>query len=261
MKYSVRGAGTPVLFLHGLPTSGRLWDYVVPRLQNHFSCVVVDLPGAGESPPFPDGAFTLEHYAEDLEGLRRELDIPRWHIVGHDAGSASAIHYVDCYSERVGRMVLCSPPVLPEHTIPWFFRLLRNPGLGEILAPFVTSYLLPAGLKMAVRHNRPGLSEIIQAFCRPYAGRTGAQRFLRLLRWGDPAQVLGPTAALLPQIGIPTLVLSGLHDGAVPSRFATRAAGLIPNAQLDLLDCGHLIPLECPEILSSHLLSFLAEPS
>ncbi len=257
MKYTVRGTGPAVLLLHGLPTSGRLWDFVVPRLEGDFTCVVVDLPGAGESPAFADGSLDPECYAAGLEALRTQLNIPRWHLVGHDAGSAIAVHYAARFPERVERIVLCSPPLFPEHKIPWFFRLLRTRGLGEALAPLVTSALLPAGIKWAIGRDDPAMPAIVQAFCQPFKGSAGARRLLHILRWGEPAQVLGKTAALLPSLTAPALILSGLHDGSVPTQFAIRAAALIPNAELQLLDCGHFIPLQCPEVLCDYVTPFL----
>lgn len=257
MKHTRRGTGPAILFLHGLPTSGRLWDYVMPELEKNFACVVVDLPGAGESPPFEDGSLDPARYAQELEALREQLEIPSWHIAGHDAGSAIAVHYTARFRAHVERLVLCSPPIFPEHKIPWFFRFLRTPVLGDALAPLVTSFLLPVGIKMAIRRDDPAMPGIIQAFRQPFRGWAGARQFLHILRWGDPAQVLGKTAALLPGITAPTLILSGRLDGAVPASFATRAAKLIPDAQLELMDCGHFLPLECPEVLCKHLVAFL----
>ncbi len=256
MKYTVCGTGPAVLLLHGLPTSGRLWDYVVPLLEKHFMCVVVDLPGAGESAPFVDGSLDPERYVEELEALRVQVNIPRWHIVGHDAGSAIAVHYAARFPEHVGHLTLCSPPIFPEHKIPWFFRILRTPALGEALAPLVTSVILPVGIKLAIGRDDPAMPAIIQAFQQPFKGAAGARQFLHILRWGDPAQVLGKTAARLPGLTTPTLILSGTHDGAVPTQFAIRAARLIPNAELHLLDCGHFIPLQCPEVLGDYIRAF-----
>ncbi len=257
MKYYLRGTGPAVLLLHGLPTSGRLWDLVVPKLQDTFTCVVVDLPGAGESPPFADGSLDPDRFAEELEKLRAEISIPAWTVVGHDAGAAIAVHYAANYLDHVNRFVLCSPPIFPEHQIPWFFRLLRTPVLGDTLAPVVTSLFLPTGIRMAIRRSDPAFTDIVQAFCQPFRGYTGARQFLHILRWGDPVQVLSKTAALLPKISVPALVLSGTHDGAVPTKFATRAAQLLPHSELYLLDCGHFIPLECPDLFCEYLCRFL----
>ncbi len=262
MKFYVRGAGPAVIFLHGLPTSGRLWDYVVPVLQTKFTCIVVDLPGAGESPPLArtlhgGDDHDLDRYAQELEALRERLGIASWHVVGHDAGSTIAVHYAAQFGERMNKLVLCSPPIFPEHKVPPFFRFLRTPVVGDLLGPLATVLLWRVGMPRAIgRHDRR-TRQIVKAFSRPYSGYKGARRFVRLLRWGNPQEVLGRTAALLPKITAPTLILHGNSDGAIPVSFATRAAAIIPRAEMHLMKCGHFLSLSCPEVLCEHLLAFL----
>lgn len=258
MKFSVRGAGPALLLLHGIPTSSRLWDLLVPLVDRRFTCVIVDLPGLGESPPLDDGSLDPSRYAGELDALRQRLALPHWHVMGHDAGSTVAVHYAAQFRSRVNRLALCSPPIFPEFRVPWFFRPLRAPLLGEMLAPLFTNAVLPLGLRSKIDRRTPARAEIVRAFCRPFAGIAGARQFVHLIRWGDPAEVLGRTAALLPAIDAPTLILHGRHDGAIPAGFALRAAALLPHAEARLLDAGHFLPLDCPETLCAHLLPFFA---
>ncbi len=257
MRYELHGSGPAVLFLHGIPTCGRLWDYVVPALQHQFTCVVVDLPGMGESPPLPDGSLDPARYAQELERLRERLSIPSWHVVGHDAGSTIAVHYAAQFSERLDRLVLCSPPTFPEFRVPWFFRLIRTPLLGDCLAPLVTLLLWRIGLPSTIEPHGSSTAAMIRAFHHPFRGCRGVRRFVRLLRWGDPARVLAGTAALLPQIVAPTLVLHGKKDRSIPTSFAIRAAAIIPDAELHLIDCRHFLPLNRPERVCEYLVAFL----
>jgi pimeloyl-ACP methyl ester carboxylesterase len=259
MKYRVQGTGPNVLFVHGIPTSGRLWDYVISELQSSFTCIVVDLPGLGESVPLPDKSLDPVRYAQELEILREQLELPSWHIVGHDAGSAIAVHYASLFSTRVDRLVLCSPPIFPEFKIPWIFRPVRIALLGDGLAPLILALLWHGGIQWAIGSHNASLTQIIQAFRYPFSGRSGRRHFVHLLRWGDPAQVLARTAALLPDLSVPTLICHGKQDNAIPLDFAYRASKIIPNAKLCLMDCGHFLPLSCPEILYKHLFSFLTK--
>jgi pimeloyl-ACP methyl ester carboxylesterase len=256
MKFQLRGKGPAVLLLHGIPTCGRLWDPVVEILRHHFTCVIVDLPGMGESAALADRSPDPSQYANEIECLRRELSIPVWHVVGHDAGSAIAVHYSAGFPDCVKKLVLCSPPIFPELRPPLVFRLLRAPLVGDILAPLVMPMIWRIGLPASVERRDEQTNEILAAFRRPFVGAGGTSRFVQLLRWGDPVQVLSRTAGLLPTIGAPTLVIHGRHDHTIPVSFATRAAALIPNANVLLLDSGHFLPLNCPVILSHHLVRF-----
>ncbi|HTC40912.1 MAG TPA: alpha/beta fold hydrolase, partial [Candidatus Acidoferrales bacterium] len=67
-----RGAGYPVLFIHGMPTSGQLWTRIIEKLRGQFTCFAVDLPGLGRSPQIPYGPKQLEALADRIEQLRVE---------------------------------------------------------------------------------------------------------------------------------------------------------------------------------------------
>lgn len=259
MNYHVRGSGSPVLFLHGIPTSGRLWDHAVAQLQGSFSCVVVDLPGFGDSPPLPEGSRGPDDYAAELDKLREQLGIASWHVIGHDAGATVAVHYAAKFSHRTNRLVLCSSPIFPDLRVPWLFRLVRRPVLGELLAPLVCWLLLPMALRSLIAESAGANQEIVRALRRPFAGFRGPGRLLRIVRWGDPKVVLARTAALLSQIAAPTLVVHSRNDRTIPLDFALRAVEIIPKAEPSVMDCGHFMPLNCPELFSSALAEFLGE--
>jgi pimeloyl-ACP methyl ester carboxylesterase len=87
-----RGAGHPVLFLHGIPTSSRLWGDVTERMSGQFNCIAVDLPGLGRTPGSSHGFRDLVALATRLDKIRIQCDVERWHVVGHDAGCAIAAH-------------------------------------------------------------------------------------------------------------------------------------------------------------------------
>ena len=246
-----------MLFLHGYPTSGRLWDLVVERLACRFTCIAVDLPGLGGSPPLP-GPPDPARMAQEVELLRADLALPSWCVVGHDAGAVVAVHYTVHHPERVARLALLSPPLFPELRPPWIFRLLRMRGIGNVAAPLVVLALWKGGLRSMLDRPTPAFDGILEDFRRPFRGRSGARRLLWLVRWGDPEEVLGQTAALLPRITLPTLVLQGRRDSAVPQSFAQRAAAAIPGARAVYLDAGHFLPLDAPEDLCGELAPFLA---
>lgn len=259
LRFSRQGTGPAVLFLHGIPTSRHIWDRVVRKLQQDFTCITVDLPGFGESPPLEKGLLDQEHYAQELEILREQLSISSWYVVGHDAGSTIAVHYATQFSERVQKLVLCSPPIFPEFQVPRVFRLIRIPVLGDCLAPPATALMWSLGIPWLIGRRDRAITNIVQTFRRPFKGFRGVRRFVHLMRWGNPAQVLAKTAALLPKISMPTLILHGAKDNAIPVYFSIRAQAIIPRAELHLLDYGHFLPLSCPEVLCDYILPFLRE--
>jgi pimeloyl-ACP methyl ester carboxylesterase len=132
-----RGSGYPVLFIHGIPTSNQIWTGVIDRLSPSFNCLAIDLPGLGRTPKYSQRLGDLQGLAGHIEQLRITHNIDKWHVVGHDAGCAIAVHYAHQFQHRVGRLALLSPALFPELKPFYLFRLLRKPVLGEILAPAV----------------------------------------------------------------------------------------------------------------------------
>jgi pimeloyl-ACP methyl ester carboxylesterase len=76
--------------------------------------------------------------AGQIEEIRIQQGIEKWHVVGHDAGSAVAVHHASRFSERVDHLVLLSPAVFSELKPFPILRLLRVPVIGELVAPLVS---------------------------------------------------------------------------------------------------------------------------
>ncbi|MFZ0273336.1 MAG: alpha/beta hydrolase [Acidobacteriaceae bacterium] len=253
------GSGDPVLFLHGLPTSCHLWDRVIECMCGHFNCIAVDLPGLGRTPPLAGGLRQLDAVAASIETLRIECGIEKWHIVGHDAGCAIGVEYAHRYSRHVGCLALLTPSIFPDLKPFSLFEILRKPIIGEVMAPAINLLFWKLIMRLALEEDantRQERDEVVRDFHAPFHGLTGAWRLMSLLRWGDPAQVLGSMPKQLSELLAPTLIFHGKRDGAVPAAFAARAASLIPESELILLDAGHFLPVNESAVISRELLRF-----
>jgi pimeloyl-ACP methyl ester carboxylesterase len=251
-----RGSGYPVLFIHGIPTSGQLWSGVVQKMRGSFTCLAVDLPGLGKTPKVYEGLRQLESLAEKIEQIRVENNIEKWHVVGHDAGSAIAVHYAHRFQERVDRLALLSPALFPELKPFPLFRIIRSPVIGELVAPVVNAIFWNVAMRYALEAQHSELSDTVKDFHAPFSGPLGAWRLMSILRWGDPAEVLASIPAMLPQLTAPTLIFQSSRDKAVPERFAQRACALIPQSKVIMVDSGHFIPLNNPDVVATELLHF-----
>ena len=85
-----RGAGEPVVFLHGFPTSGHLWTDVVPLVPAGHRVVVLDLLGYGRSDRPQSRSVSLRAHAERVIELFDTLGINYACVVGHDIGGGIA---------------------------------------------------------------------------------------------------------------------------------------------------------------------------
>ena len=252
-----RGCGYPVLFVHGIPTSCALWNGVIGRLSGQFQCIALDLPGLGRSANTPHGFRNFDQLAAGIEDIRIEHRIEKWHMVGHDAGCAIAVHYAHRFQHRVGRLALLSPSMFPELKPFSLFEVLRKPVLGELLAPAINLLFWNVAMRLALSGSRDR-SDMVKKFQSPFRGLPGSWRLMSLLRWGHPAEVLASIPKLLPEILTPTLVFHGSKDPAVPEAFARRACELMPNSELVLLDSGHFLPANEPAAVAQALARFFA---
>ncbi len=105
MAYYEVGAGDPILFLHGNPTSSYLWRNVIPHVQHLGRCIAPDMIGMGDSDPLPDsgpGTYTFlthrEYLFEMFEALGIEGNVT---FVIHDWGSAMGFSWAQQNPGRV----------------------------------------------------------------------------------------------------------------------------------------------------------------
>jgi pimeloyl-ACP methyl ester carboxylesterase len=250
------GSGYPVLFIHGMPTSSRLWSGIIDKLRDTFTCFAVDLPGLGRTPKIPYSPKQLEILAELIEQIRVQRGIEKWHVVGHDAGSAVAVHYAYRYQDRVDHLVLLAPAMFPELKPFHLFRFIRVPVVGELLAPIVSAIFWKAAMRIAQETGRPESTKAVKDFRAPFSGLRGSWRLMSVLRYGDPSVLLAAVPEMLPHLKVPTLIFHGAQDTAVPQLFSQRASVLIPKSKVLVVDSGHFIPLCNPEMVASELRRF-----
>ncbi|MBV8166475.1 MAG: prolyl aminopeptidase [Alphaproteobacteria bacterium] len=119
--------GTPVLFLHGGPGAGaspthrRFFDPAFYRI------VVFDQRGSGRSTPLGELADnTTRHLVEDIERLRRLLEIDAWLVFGGSWGSTLALAYGEAHPERCLGFILRGIFLCRQNEIDWFLYGMRT---------------------------------------------------------------------------------------------------------------------------------------
>ncbi len=136
MHYVEEGAGDPVLFLHGNPTSSYLWRNVIPHVSPLARCIAPDLIGMGKSDK-PDIEYRFVDHSKYVEGFIEALGLRNITFVIHDWGSALGFHYARRHEENVKGLAFMEAIVRP---FTWdefpeegrqIFQSFRTPGVGE----------------------------------------------------------------------------------------------------------------------------------
>ncbi len=108
--YTEFGKGDPLLILHGGP--GASHDYFLPYLlplARTNRLIFIDERGSGRSGKIEDPAgYTVENMVEDVEAIRKELNLRKINLLGHSYGGVLAQAYALKYQENLSHLILCS---------------------------------------------------------------------------------------------------------------------------------------------------------
>ena len=136
MHYVDEGAGDPILFLHGNPTSSYLWRNIIPHLTSHGRCIAPDLIGMGKSDK-PDIDYRFFDHARYVDGFIEALGLRNITLVIHDWGSALGFYHAMRHTENIKGIAFMEALLMP--TPSWdvmdeqsrqLFQAFRTPDVG-----------------------------------------------------------------------------------------------------------------------------------
>lgn len=240
-----RGAGNPVVFLHGFATSGHLWNDVVPLMPPGHRLVVLDLLGYGRSDRPGNRTVDIRAHAARVVELLDELRIDSACIVGHGLGGGIAQSLAVRHADRVSHLCLIDSVAFDR----WPGRRLR---LARALLPMIG--LLPArpvvaALRRSLARGYADAGRVVRSidiYVRPFAdeaGRGALAAHLRAMQSDETADL----ATRLSGITVPTAIVWGRHDNVVPLEVGRQLQSAVPGASLTILDdARHFAPEEAP---------------
>src|SRR5262249_21556155 len=119
MAYVERGAGDPIVLLHGNPTSSYIWRNVIPYLNTLGRCIAPDLIGMGDSAKLPDSgpsSYTFVEHRRYLDALLDRLGVhERVTFVIHDWGSALGFDWANPHRQAVRGISPMEAILQPPH--------------------------------------------------------------------------------------------------------------------------------------------------
>ena len=105
-----KGAGPPLLLLHGYPQTGYMWHKIAPRLAEDFTVVVADLRGYGDSdkPTSSEdhAVYSKRAMAADMMAVMTALGYSQFFIAGHDRGGRVAHRLARDYPQAVTKLAV-----------------------------------------------------------------------------------------------------------------------------------------------------------
>lgn len=264
------GAGRPIVFLHGNPTSSRLWRDVLPHVAGDGRCLAPDLVGMGRSGK-PSIAYSFADHARYLDAwLDATLGNEPAVFVGHDWGGALAMHFAARHPDRVRGLVLLETFLRPLHWSDWpeegrkMFQAIRTPGVGEKMVLDENGFLARS---LAHGVLRPLGDDERAAYAAPFP--TPASR-VPMLQWprqipidGAPADVHAAFEAfdawLARSTDVPKLLLTFDAPSVLvsPDAIAWARANVAALEVVGLPRAGHHAPEDVPHPIGQAIHDFV----
>jgi pimeloyl-ACP methyl ester carboxylesterase len=239
--------GPTILFLHGLPSSSRMFQPLFTRLGDRYHLVAPDYPGFGHSDwPYPNQfAYTFDHIASVMNDFAQALGLSHYTLYMQDYGGPVGFRMVLAHPERVQALIVQDAVAHNEglganwktRRAFWQDRAANESALRTNLLSLETTRARHVGDDPNVeRHNpdlwtdefyflnRPGQAEIQSDLFYDY--RTNVDSYPKWQQWLRENQ---------PRL----LVIWGKYessfDGGEPERYRKD----VPNAEVHVVDGGH----------------------
>ncbi|MBZ4333013.1 alpha/beta fold hydrolase [Corallococcus sp. AS-1-12] len=255
MAWWEEGQGTPVVLVHGTPSSSREWRDVARRLSPSYRVLAPEHLGFGDSErPGDWRTYSLPWHVENLRAWFDQMSLGPFHLVVHDFGGPIALPLAIAAPERVLSLTVVQS---------WLWDL-KGPNVDNALMRWLYlswNFSARTLVKMSWGRRAKLTRELHQSFMSQFpdrASRMGTWGFARSISHEGPwmeeqGQGLGRLADL------PSLIIWGKADKVVKPEHLSRWRQALPRARvLELEDVGHFPQLEAPDAVGAALMDQLA---
>jgi pimeloyl-ACP methyl ester carboxylesterase len=255
INYEQQGAGEPLILIPYLAADYACYAFQVAEYAKHFTCISVDLRGAGETDK-PAGPYSTDLFADDVAAFMQALGIPQAHVAGLSLGAATGMWLAARYPDRVKSLSLHSgwtktDPFLKAAVESWQVMAQGLSSVPEMIIRGIFLWCFTPQLYAA----RPDYIEALAAFVR---GRP-AQPLDAFMRQSG-AVLAHDAQAQLSRIKAPTQITFGRYDLVTSTRFADPLQQGIPQAELVIFEgCAHAPIYENVEEFNQTTLAFLQQ--
>ena len=266
ISYVDTGAGDPVVFLHGNPTSSYLWRNVIPHVEGLGRCLAPDLVGMGDSGAAPDGSYRFVDHARYLDAWFEALGLTNVTLVVHDWGSALGFYWAYRHPERVRGIAYMEAVVRPLTWEEWrdesrqIFQDLRSEAGEEMVLEknlFIEGILPSAVL-------RDLTEEEMNVYRRPYLEPGESRR--PTLTWprelpisGEPEDVVSIVddySGWLVQSDVPKLFVNA-EPGAILTGSQREFCRTWPNQEEVTVRGAHFVQEDSPHEIGEAVATFV----
>ncbi|GAB4423493.1 MAG: 2-succinyl-6-hydroxy-2,4-cyclohexadiene-1-carboxy late synthase [Chloroflexi bacterium OHK40] len=250
------GSGPPLLLLHGFTGSAAEWEALVPRLAPLREVLAVDLIGHGRSSAPADPArYRIERCVADLLALLDRLGHARADVLGYSMGGRVALQLAAHAPARVSRLILesASPGIASDAERA--ARAAADDALADQIEARGLEWFVDHWAALPLFASQESMLPEARAALRARRLRGSARGYANSLR-GMGAGRQAPLWARLPELAIPTLLISGELDAKYVAIGAEMAARMPAARHAILPGAGHAAHLERPEAFAQLVVGY-----
>lgn len=244
----ISGSGPPVVLLHGMVGSTRLWQSLINQLPDYQS-ICLDLLGFGRSPKPRRLEYDLDTH---LNAINQALsaDLAPFILVGHSMGGLLAIDFALRYPERVKKLILVNLPIYTS--VAEAKTIIAK---GKILPRFIFWGPIARTTCELVCYLNPRLARYLAVRIADDLPKDVAED-AALHNWTSYSKTLRHVIfeqrplTLLKQLKIKTVLLIGEDDFLTPQAYRDQLKALPTTIHVHYVKAGHHIPLQHPELIT-----------
>jgi pimeloyl-ACP methyl ester carboxylesterase len=257
MNYDQQGTGEPLILIPYLAADYACYAFQVAEYAKHFTCISVDLRGAGETDK-PEGTYSTELFADDVAAFMQAVGIQKAHVTGLSLGAATGMWLAARYPEKVRSLSLHSgwtktDPFLKVVVEGW---QVMAQGLGSV-PEMVIQGIFPWCFTPELYASRPDYIDALADFVR---GRP-VQPLDAFMRQSN-AVIAHDAESQLGKIAAPAQITFGRYDMITSTRFADPMKQSIQQAEFVIFEgCAHTPIYEKVDEFNQATLDFLKRHS
>ncbi len=248
LNYEVAGAeeADAIILLHANPFDHRMWLYQMTHLSQRFRTVALDFPGYGKSGPLGDKAISIADMAEDVNSLLGEMGVEIATVIGLSVGSRVAMQFALDYQAHIKTLLLagCGAGAIPRTRMEERIHGYRQGGHSyrrQHMESLVTREFASSALG----------KYLISLF-----SETNAAADIESIIHIFEALAVHDVTDRLHEIKVPTLMISGEEDSALPGAWELNRA-IRGSEHRIIKGTGHACALEKPWEFDELVLGFL----
>ena len=258
IHYQEKGAGIPLVLIHGFTSSTYSWKDVFAPLSKNFRVIAVDLKGFGFSGK-PDGDYSRPAQAVLVSHLLDYLKIEKAWLCGNSMGGEVSLNVALHNPTHVAGLILIDSAGVKVNgggsLAPAYVSI---PLVGRVLTAIAltSDKLVREGLEKSYYDNSKITADRVATYYRPLKTRGGQLGALRARTQAD----LFPIEQDLGKINAPALIIWGAEDALIPLEAGRKINSLVKGSKLVIIEkCGHVPQEEMPERTVDEIEKFIAE--